>query len=176
MASILKDIGPVRLFFGGVDIGQMRSAIFNHTEDWAPVMTAEHGTSPKDKIGTGSATSLTGLLTQTSNTTLALIHGNATEDGNQLDVNSIVGISARDIAQTLVAKPLSGGVVSVDPTEWLTIPIASPEVDISITFDPDTQRDYNVVFQGYRVEAEDVVSGVDFVEGRSYYIGLGETA
>jgi len=174
MAGYISDIGPAQVLFDETDVGFTHAVTVNFTEETADHMTAQHGSSAKDKIYTGETVTVEVNLTEPTKTQLAALIPNSTTDGNEVMIGSGVGTSMRANAAHLVIKPYEDGAASETAADWYTFFVAAPVPEFSFPFDADTDREYKVTFHCFK--ATEVASGESYAVGDIYAIGYGETA
>ena len=56
------------------------------------------------------------------------------------------GFNLMSMAKKVVVKPTDP---TSTPNDWITIPLAAPNIDLELTYDSETERIYNVTFTGY---------------------------
>lgn len=69
-----------------------------------------------------------------------------------------VGCDLYDLAKALVIKPTCGGVISVNPCEWIYLYKTYPIAGLDLTFNKDTQRIFPVKFKVF--VCQDSLDGV----------------
>jgi len=168
-----KDLGPGAVNWGGNTIVGDASGdafgdiIFSTSHDVVEVLEATKGTSPIDHIFTGEGCEVVVPMTRATYARLTTVIPGASGSGttaNQVVVRSVVGQSMFDNAKKLIIKPVVGGVISTDESQWLTIFKASPKLtDTQLTFNNSSQRFFNVTFIGYKVRAKAVGEDVGYL-------------
>lgn len=158
-AQQFKDIGPAEISYKGTVLGKTVANPDGGTHGGVGVtITTETrdsfrdatGTNPHDGTIVGRHMMVEANLTGLSLAQLAvLIPGATLSDGAQksLILNNPVGMSQRENAGELIIKPIDSGVVSVDETEWISIPLAFPEPDFDFKFDLEGQKVFNSKFK-----------------------------
>jgi hypothetical protein len=158
-----RDIGPAELTYKGVVLGKTEAnpsggthggvGITINTEKRPSFRDAE-GTNEHDGTIVGRKLAVEANLTGLSLVQMAaMIPGAELSSGAQksLVLNSPVGMSQRANAGELIIKPIDSGVVSTNPKEWITIPLAFPEPDMEFKFDLESQKVYKVNFVTFNV-------------------------
>lgn len=162
-AQQFLDIGPAEVTFNNVVLGKTIANPSGGTHGGVGVkITTESKEALRDATGTNSfdktivgrkvevECNLTGLsLAQL----VSLIPGAVLTDGAQKAMKLLnpVGMSERANAKQLICKPISMGVVSTDPTEWIVFDLAFPVPDMEFRFDLETQKVYKVMFDIFDV-------------------------
>lgn len=72
-----------------------------------------------------------------------------------LKVRNPVGVDVLPFAKQLIVKPISNGMVSILPGEWLYLHKAYPRITMEQAYDNSGQRTVKVIFKGF----PDVQSG-----------------
>jgi len=142
-------------------LGFNLNVTFESADDTAQVRTAQFGTGSYDEIYTGTSCVTTVQMTVSTlaQLTACCVNGSITNAGDELMFATVVGTSMRDYAGMLVLKRQTGTTASALPAQWLTVFRAAPRRNISMTFDADAQRIYEMVFVGFPVISSEVVSG-----------------
>jgi len=146
----IKDLGVCDVTFDGTSLGEAAGAvIFREELTEAPVK--ENSKGDVDDIITGSTVTVEIPLARNSLAELAVIMPHASYDdvAGTLIMSNPVNISLAALAKELILKPIVDGIVSVTPTDWLTVYKCSPRTAVELTFDEETQRIFTVTFKAY---------------------------
>jgi len=165
-------------------LGYNMEVTFESSDDTAPVKTAQHGTGNYDEIYTGTSCTATVQLTVTTLAQLesCSINSSIVVTGDELMVNTVVGTSMRDYAGALILKKQTGTTASADEKEWLTVFKAAPRRNLSLTFNAEGQRIYEMVFVGFPVLASEVTTDTNTPNSETYAadalwaVGYGQTS
>lgn len=75
--------------------------------------------------------------------------------GDQIEFYSQIGVSQLANAKALVIRPIVGQVVSTDSSEWIYCPYAAPRNVVTLGWDREGQRVWNVEFTIFPKQDED---------------------
>jgi hypothetical protein len=162
MSGFLGDLGPARirvkraaLSAQFMDLGK-GDINFTFTEDAAPIKDAQDGTSPVDKIYTGSSAAVEAILTRTQLAILKLLIPGASgtgSSGDQVVVKTCVGNSQYDSAFEVEVTPYDGQEPSA--TRQIYLYRAGVQVDFNVPFNADGQRSFKATFTAFPVASDD---------------------
>ena len=173
---VMGDLGPCAVSFKGTSLGSNLSVSFTYAEDTADVKTAATGTTPIDKIYTGSSCGAVVQMTQSTLEQLEAVCPNATVTGDELMVSTGVGDAmVAEKSGKLEITRVKNGAASTDATQVITIFVAAPQPNINWTFDDSSQRVAEVTFVGFPAQ-EDGDSPDTYSAGDLWAIGYGETS
>jgi len=149
MSGIVKDLGPCQVWFNSASVGKtFGDVIFRDTGESRPVHEDEKGVTPVDSIRVGRNVEVEVPMTRQSLAELAIVIPGASVDGTLMDVDNQVGVSRYDAALELIIKPIVDNVVSAS-INWLTISLASPEIDAEVVYNNEGQRVFKVIFKAF---------------------------
>ncbi len=146
-----RDMGPCAVIFDSEDLGPTFGDVtFNSVEETVQVFESNFGKTPVDEIRMGKVISVTVPLTRSTLAQLAGIITGATSGVGTLLVDALdVGVSMYDAALTLILKPIVNGVASTTASEWLYVYKAAPKEDMTIVYNEEGQRVFNVIFVSF---------------------------
>lgn len=146
-----RDMGPCEAQFNTVSLGPTFGDVtFNSVEETVQVFESHYGKTPVDEIRMGKVISVIVPLTRSTLAQLADVITGATSGVGSLLVDALdVGVSMYDAAQELILKPIVNGVASTTASEWLYIYKAAPKEDMTIVYNEDGQRVFNVIFVSF---------------------------
>lgn len=145
MAEIIR--GPVKVYWGGQDMGYVESDIeLNDEPQFVEAKVTCFGDGVFDEMQNGSTVTVTVPFTALSNTVLEDLGG--TIVGTDVIFTCPVGTLARSLAQELILKPCIDQNPSVDTKTWTTVYLAYPKRKFALAYGA-AQRVFNVEFQAY---------------------------
>lgn len=166
-ATNLPKLGPCQVWFGAAgaetELGKTHNVVLRIREDTAPITYAQTGTGPWDMITVGKIVeiqcefaSLCYDLFERVLPTEAEWYAAVTTpapgiSNDALEIRLGLGTSHRDNAKRLILKPYVNGVPSADEEDWITAPLAFPQVDAEMMFNATDQRLLNVLFHAFPV-------------------------
>lgn len=178
----MRDLGPGLAVFGVTELGRNQSVKFGHTCNVSPVTNAAHGSTPVNRIGAGGAAQVELMLSESSLAVLGAMLPGGTVTGDELIVKNAVGKDMRELAKTLIIKPLDSDAVVADEKQWLHLALATPIPEFEWTYDAESQRVAKVLFDAYPVDAADIAVGGELYNSGSplwpvgglWSVGLGQ--
>ena len=171
---VMGDLGPCAVSFKGTSLGSNLSVSFTYAEDTADVKTAATGTTPIDKIYTGSSCGAVVQMTQSTLEQLEAVFPNASIASGTSELMVSTGVGDAMVAEKsgkLEITRVKNGAASTDATQVITIFVAAPQPNINWTFDDSSQRVAEVTFVGFPVQ--ETVSGETYAVGDLWAIGYG---
>lgn len=159
----VKNIGPCKLDYDGVDLGQTHGDVKLMLKQDVAIGTSDAtGNTARQKVISGEAYKVQAAITEITSVILEKIMAGVTANdlavNNSASVSSAVGTDLVESAKLLIIKPLVGQTVS-SSKDWIYIPKASVTVDANVAFSPTNQKDWNVEFEAHPVLAADLASG-----------------
>ena len=149
-------LGPCQMEFDGQDIGATEGGVtIRLAEDSAELKSDQTGTKPVDEVITGVEATIECNLAEITLENFAFIHkttvitDSTTATKKKVVITPNLGMSLRNNAKKLVVKPYKDGVVSTDPNDWFTFPMASVKAAEELTYDASTQRVLKVTFVAF---------------------------
>lgn len=154
MANYNRNLGPCLVEFSSTDLGEtFGGVIFRVTEETAPVVFDQLGTTPVDEIETGKMVEVEVPLTDTTLATLEALLSGASGSGTsvasgQLTVKQTAGQSKYDNAGLLKLTPVESNGVGAT-SGIIHVFKAAPIAQIEQTFDNSEQRVTKFLFKGF---------------------------
>jgi hypothetical protein len=153
--SPIGDLGPCHLYFGGTFIGEtLGGTILRAQDETTEIKEDIWGNTPVDRVFIGETIEVETSLTRLSLAELAAALPGASgsgTSGNQLVMRSKVGRSLRDNSAQLQLRRIVDGKATADTTTWITVFVASAEMDTEINFSVEDQTVFKVKFTGLPV-------------------------
>lgn len=158
------DLGPCQMYFGTKDsevsIGKTQGGVrATFSEDEADLLSDQYGTQPEDQVVTGQAVNVVVPMADFTldNLAIALNQTVKTYDGKDgIAGASLVGTKRSTEAESLLLKKFVNGVISTNTEDWIRFPKAAPKGNIEIVYDGAGQRIFEVTFQGYPDDADNL--------------------
>ena len=123
---------------------------FRYEELQAPIKRDQAGLTDVSDVTTGVVNPEVELpMSEEEVAKLDVVFANSIVGANSLRVKNPVGVDVFPLAQQLIVKPISNGVVSTTEAEWLYIHRAFPRVTMEWAYDSAGQRGVKVIFKGY---------------------------
>lgn len=167
-ASVFGDLGPATAIWDvdgvALDLQPIHGGIeFNDEVKTKEIFEDAKGEMPVDEVFTGRICSLVVNMSRSTLAQLAAMIPSASVAGDVMTVKCSVGTQMRALAKKVTIKKVVDGVVSTNPDDWITVPLAYPKTTVQWKFNNTDQRVTSVKFAVFPLDTSGHVGDVWYI-------------